>query len=395
MLRDIDPYVCLFEDCNMPSEQFKSTEEWIHHMSRQHTALYSCQFIGHEKDFFATSELFEQHLKRYHADSIVDAELGAIVQEGMKPAPDVFAMLAAHINQDVQNISKKVALCPLCHFSLGDVDAPPDAELEDLGILSFPGSLHRGIMDHIAGHLESIALLSLPDRADLDEEVSNELLPESTKSNDDGDDLDLSSLSFDNHDDPNYKDPYAQRRPGPRGEAGITTHDWGSAHDSLRMYKDKKHVLRNSGSRNTLPTPNFTISPSNLRDLDDNSIDSHNQSMNLDDQSMDYGGPSAALPGQSRDIDGQTLSLLANMNQLTHSHVPQQTDTFQSPNLRPGSILYGHQPGFSLYPTPYSNENQDWDQLENLVGPEASSSAALPRDEKSTSMSRSSSRSKQ
>ena len=368
----------------MPSEQFKSTEEWIHHMSRQHTTLYSCQFIGHEKDFFATSELFEKHLKRYHADSIVDAELGAIVQEGMKPAPDVFAMLAAHINQDVQNISKKVALCPLCHFSLGDVDAPPDAELEDLGISSFPGSLHRGIMDHIAGHLESIALLSLPDRDDVDEEVSNELLPESTKSNDDGDDLDLSSLSFDNHDDPNYKGPYAQRRLGPRGEAGITTHSWGYAH-SLQMYKEKKHVLRNSGSRNTLPTPKFTISPSN----------SHNQSINFDNQSMDYGGPSAALPGQLRDIDGQTPLSLANMNLPTHSHALQQTDIFQPANLRAEGSLYGHQPGFSPYPTPYSNESQDWDQSESLVGPEASSSAALPGDEKSTSMSRSSSRSKQ
>ena len=198
MLRDIDPYVCLFEDCNMPSEQFKSIEEWIHHMSWQHTTLYSCQFIGHEKDFFATSELFEQHLKRYHADSIADVELVAIMQKGIKPAPDVFAVLAARINQDVQNISEKIALCPLCHFSLSDVDAPPDAELKDLGTSSFPGPLHREIRDHIAGHLERIALLSLPDRDDLDEEVLNELLPESTRSNDNRGDSDLSSLGFDN-----------------------------------------------------------------------------------------------------------------------------------------------------------------------------------------------------
>ena len=254
MLRDIDPYVCLFEDCNMPSEQFKNIEGWIHHMSWQHTTLYSCQFIGHEKDFFATSEFFEQHLKRYHADSIADAELGAIMRKGIKPAPDVFTMLAAHINQDVQNISEKIALCPLCHFSLSDVDAPPDAELKDLGISSFPGSLHREIRDHIAGHLESIALLSLPERDDLDEEVSNELLPESTKSNDDRDDSDLSSLGFGNPDDPNYEGPYAQRRLEPGDEVEITTHDWGKVYDSLRMYKDEKYVLEDDPVLQTLAT---------------------------------------------------------------------------------------------------------------------------------------------
>ena len=116
--------------------------------------------------------------------------------------------------------------------------------------------------------------------------------------------------------------------------------------------------------------------------------------MSLDDQSVDYGGPSAALPSQSRDIDSQTPSSPADMNQLTHGHAPQQTHIFQSANLREEGSLYGHQTGFSLYP-PYSNESQDWDQSESLVGPETSSSAASPGDEKSTPMSRSSSRSKQ
>ena len=151
----------------------------------------------------------------------------------------------------------------------------------------------------------------------------------------------------------------------------------------------------NYRSQNTLPIPSFAVSPSNPRDLDGGSIDSHNQSMNLDGQSMDYGGSSVALPGQSRDIDGQTPSSPVDMNQPTHGHVPQQTDIFQPANLRPEGPLYRHQPGFSLYPTSYGNESEDWDQSENLVGPEASSSAASPGDEKSTSMSRSSSRSKQ
>ena len=117
--------------------------------------------------------------------------------------------------------------------------------------------------------------------------------------------------------------------------------------------------------------------------------------MNLDGQSMDYGGSSVALPSQSRDIDGQTPSSPVDMNRPTHGHVPQQTDIFQSANLRPEGPLYGHQPGFSLYPTSYGDESEDWDRSENLVGPEASSSAASPGDEKSTPMSRSSSRSKQ
>ncbi|OCK95557.1 uncharacterized protein K441DRAFT_658255 [Cenococcum geophilum 1.58] len=174
------------------------------------------------------------------------------------------------------------------------------------------------------------------------------LLPEITKSNDNQDDSDLSSLGFDNPDGPNYKGPYTEQQLGqsyhitqeyssyqlePQAPQvyPLATGVWPIHH----TYNENPHhenaynyLGRNSGSQNTLPTPT--------------PLDEH----------------------------------------------------FRSVNLRADGPLHRSQPGFSPYPT-YSNQSQGRDQSESLVGPEAPSPAASSGDEKSTSISTPSSRSKQ
>jgi hypothetical protein len=138
-------------------------------MMWQHTTLYSCQVPGHEKHFFASAPLFEQHLKHEHHDTFPDQQLGTVVEEGLRPAPDVFASLAACLNEDHKGIPESLSLCPMCTFCLADIEVPPGMSFEDFSIASFPKNLYQEIKDHMAEHLETIALLSLPGRDDLDE----------------------------------------------------------------------------------------------------------------------------------------------------------------------------------------------------------------------------------
>ncbi|KAL4916459.1 hypothetical protein BDW62DRAFT_202613 [Aspergillus aurantiobrunneus] len=135
VMKDIDPYVCLFEDCDSDYPFFKKTEEWIDHMQWGHSTRYSCQVPGHEDIFFQTQAGLEQHLAGEHAEQLPSGELSGLVKNGLRPAPDVFAFLAGCLNMGQDR---------------------PSQGME--------------IRQHIASHLERIALLSLPERDDFDAE---------------------------------------------------------------------------------------------------------------------------------------------------------------------------------------------------------------------------------
>lgn len=169
----------MFENCDTVLEQYKTTEEWIHHMMWQHTTLYSCQFAGHEEYFFNTQESFEAHLELEHSQSFSSDQIDSILQKALKPAPDVFAALAAPLQQDTTTDSdepcvSKLRFCPMCDFTLEDLDLSPTVR-SNLGVARLPSHVYKEVRNHIATHLENIALLALPERDDLGEDISHSL----------------------------------------------------------------------------------------------------------------------------------------------------------------------------------------------------------------------------
>jgi len=137
----------------MESKLFLSIEDWTHHMTWQHTTLYSCQFVGHEGEFFPSREKFVDHLTHNHMDSIPNEQLDDIVSKGARPAPDVMAVLAVTL-----------ALCPFCNIKLEDFGFHPNMKTTDMASSRFPPVLPLEIRNHVAAHLESIAFISLRDR---------------------------------------------------------------------------------------------------------------------------------------------------------------------------------------------------------------------------------------
>lgn len=167
----------MFEDCDSQSQQFNTIEAWVYHMMWQHTVRYSCQFTGHEDLFFGTRKEFEQHLTQYHSESFSVDQKDTILQKALRPVPDVFAALAAALRQSG---TMTIPFCPLCDFAVEDV--PPSlAEAPDLEFARLPEDVHKEVRDHIATHLEKIALLCLPERDELQEDISNELQHGSTE----------------------------------------------------------------------------------------------------------------------------------------------------------------------------------------------------------------------
>lgn len=116
---DLDPYICLFEDCNQPDYLFNRSEEWIQHM-HTHASLWRCR--SHGKDPFPTREAYMDHLRQVHHSNLSDTQLRALA------------------DRNCRRMGKLFESCPLC--GKNDVN----------------GSLD----EHIVGHLRSLALKSLP-----------------------------------------------------------------------------------------------------------------------------------------------------------------------------------------------------------------------------------------
>ncbi|EAQ90239.1 hypothetical protein CHGG_02174 [Chaetomium globosum CBS 148.51] len=152
ILKDIEPYICLFPDCGDDGLSFRSSDEWLRHM-QQHTLVWSCQIVGHESEVYRSSEELEDHIRSAHSDSVTDSQIPYLVRSSARPHPDLFSVLASSWNLAATGASdnptepRASPVCILCQEEIG----------------SQSGTESEGnLCDHILNHLEEMALFSLP-----------------------------------------------------------------------------------------------------------------------------------------------------------------------------------------------------------------------------------------
>ncbi|KAL7803945.1 hypothetical protein V8C43DRAFT_311799 [Trichoderma afarasin] len=119
---DLDPYVCLFQECNQPDGLYKHSEDWLSHM-RQHSQCWRCS-SHRELGSFSTREKYMQHMRYAHDPNLSESKLHALAKRNARGMPKLFSS------------------CPLCGKDESGIGAR--------------------LVDHIAGHLKSLAIESLP-----------------------------------------------------------------------------------------------------------------------------------------------------------------------------------------------------------------------------------------
>jgi len=131
-------------------------------MQRTHTIVWCCLAPGHELNIYDSPSELEEHLRAEHSDSFNENQLPSLIQRGAKPAPDTLGVWAnQYIATDIADPPSHS--CPLCHkFRI-----EPQNESEGNSRLS------SSLYDHLFEHLETIALLSLPESAAIEHVKSN------------------------------------------------------------------------------------------------------------------------------------------------------------------------------------------------------------------------------
>ncbi|KAK3299954.1 uncharacterized protein B0H64DRAFT_379530 [Chaetomium fimeti] len=121
VLHDLQPYICTYQDCPEPSRLYRSKRQWADHESSRHRRLYRC--YEHPELLYKTPDRLKAHLQREHSSRLTDEQIDSLVElSGV-------------------NISDERSNCPICFE---------------------PAPFAKGLENHLAHHLERLAMFALP-----------------------------------------------------------------------------------------------------------------------------------------------------------------------------------------------------------------------------------------
>ncbi|KAF4432614.1 TPR domain-containing [Fusarium acutatum] len=148
---DLQPYICLFPQCSNALIFFVHLQEWRDHMERVHSKAwpktvhnlrYFCD-MGHEPPLqFSTEDEWIEHMES------LESHPGRFQKAPTK------AQLNALATRKQQLVHRDNGVCPLC-------ECVPDGISRLISKLK-PDELLEKLTLHIAGHVKSVALISLP-----------------------------------------------------------------------------------------------------------------------------------------------------------------------------------------------------------------------------------------
>ncbi|PTB56173.1 hypothetical protein M431DRAFT_481612 [Trichoderma harzianum CBS 226.95] len=121
--KDLQPYVCLFDNCSSPSQVYQRRKDWVAHMKQEHWVSWSCSF-GCSKSF-RSQESFEEHVTTIHGQNFESIDLQAVLNLCRFP-----------------NDTNTVGICPFCF----------DYEIKS----------DKSYQSHVGDNLERLALFVLP-----------------------------------------------------------------------------------------------------------------------------------------------------------------------------------------------------------------------------------------
>ncbi|KAE9364149.1 hypothetical protein N431DRAFT_563543 [Stipitochalara longipes BDJ] len=135
VIKDLEPYVCVFAECKGSLEFFEKFDDWLSHCKRLHCSEWLCDARVHEPQIFKTKDGFQNHMRSAHGGTFNESQLPLITELGVREGPRPFTE------------------CPLCNCVPEDIEEKRK-KIGDNALDLLP--------EHIAFHLKALAFISLP-----------------------------------------------------------------------------------------------------------------------------------------------------------------------------------------------------------------------------------------
>lgn len=166
--QDLQPYVCLYEECLQFVRTFSSVKHWVQHINDFHLSQWICPLHRASeapKFTFETESALGEHLNQAHGAEYSVSQTKTILRQGKRKAPGKPQLFES---------------CPFCN------ECSKDSNM---------GNFEQ----NIASHLLDISLMSLPWRDDVEDEKGSQQSSVGALSVSDCSDLVIRSTSEDNN----------------------------------------------------------------------------------------------------------------------------------------------------------------------------------------------------
>ncbi|KAK4244252.1 hypothetical protein C7999DRAFT_17466, partial [Corynascus novoguineensis] len=122
--KDLDPYICIFDQCPNPYQLYSSSEEWLGHMISQHRTRWHCPARDHPHLALGTRDELITHLEQIHPGRFEKAQLGSVADSCARA--------------DYPTIQH----CPFCSEQAGDLNIHVGQHLQCFALQSLPWPEH-------------------------------------------------------------------------------------------------------------------------------------------------------------------------------------------------------------------------------------------------------------
>jgi hypothetical protein len=153
VIRDCSPYICIYENYDDQFHQYSTMADWVEHLS-QHAALYCCRTPGHELKQYSSKEELEYHLIQDHNEQVSESELNSLLDCSRIPYQTPFITFGKLNDDSDPKDNENGWKCLFCDCGIDFLNVHDNDHSASV--------VNHALKNHIAIHLESFALLSLP-----------------------------------------------------------------------------------------------------------------------------------------------------------------------------------------------------------------------------------------
>ncbi|GKT45906.1 vegetative incompatibility protein HET-E-1 [Colletotrichum spaethianum] len=132
ILRDLQPYMCTYEECSDADALYATRSAWLTHEADVHRRVWRC--FGHLEPLFKSQDALQQHLEAEHDDLLGPVQIQEIAK-------------LSHTSTVEQR-----SVCPFCQSA---------------------GPFKKGLANHMAFHMEQLACFAVPRSSGVDNDESS------------------------------------------------------------------------------------------------------------------------------------------------------------------------------------------------------------------------------
>ena len=165
-MKDLQPYICIYDICSIGDVLYDSEAAWLKHEQWEHAHQWCCDSADHPLVMFPRVDEFKTHMRKAHSETFQEHQLQGLADASIRPSLAAFES------------------CPLCGVTpdiFGMPQVSGEAFISDTHAPEVPATMRtkddrfviskalEDLQKHVSRHLWQSAIIALPGRDDLDE----------------------------------------------------------------------------------------------------------------------------------------------------------------------------------------------------------------------------------